>query len=111
MKKTLVAVVALTFAGGLAMAEEWKGVPVVDTHCVGKVKADPDKHARSCALQCSKGGYGLLTSDGTYLKFDAAGDEKTLAALKASSKTDHLRADVTGERSGDTLKVTSIELK
>lgn len=111
MKRTLLAVFVLGLGAGVAGAEEWKGVSVIDTNCLEKVKADPDKHPRSCALQCAKSGYGLLTSDGKYLKFDAAGNEKALAALKASDKADHLRANVTGERDGDTIKVSSLTLQ
>jgi hypothetical protein len=111
MKKMLSAVFVLAVGAGVAAAEEWKGVPVIDTNCLEKVKADPDKHPRSCALQCAKGGYGLLTSDGKYLKFDAAGNEKTVAALKESKKADHLRANVTGDRDGDTIKVSAIALQ
>jgi hypothetical protein len=104
----LLGVAALT--AGAAVAEEWKSVPVVDTHCLSKVKSDPDSHPTSCALQCVKGGYGILTSDGTFLKFDAAGDEKAAAALKATKKTDHLRATVAGTRDGDKLKVSALTL-
>lgn len=104
-----------TFVGLLALpysaaAETWKDVPVVDTLCLSKVKADPDKHTTQCALQCVKGGYGLITMDGAYLKFDAAGNEKTVAALKATKRTDHVRAIVVGDRSGDTIKVTSVTI-
>src|SRR5262249_16664007 len=91
-------------------AETWTGVSVIDTKCLSKVKADPDKHPVACALQCSKGGYGLLTKDGSYLKFDAAGNEKTLAALKATKKSDRSRATVEGDRDGETIKVKSISL-
>jgi hypothetical protein len=111
MKKMLLAVFVLGLGAGMASAEEWKGVSVVDAHCPERVKADPDKHSRACALKCEKGGYGLLTSDGKYLKFDAAGNEKALAALKESKKENHLRANVTGERDGDTIKVSSITLE
>jgi len=104
---TLVGLVALPSMAG---AETWKGVSVVDTSCLAKVKADPDKHTTECALKCSKGGYGLLAPDGSYLKFDAAGNDKTVAALKATKKTDHLRATVEGERQGDSIKVTSIAI-
>lgn len=93
-----------------AAAETWKDVPVVDTLCLSKVKADPDKHTTQCALQCVKGGYGLITTDGTYLKFDASGNEKTVAALKATKRTDHVRAIVVGDRSGDTIKVASVTI-
>ena len=94
----------------VAAAETWMEVPVIDTACLAKVKADPDKHTKECALKCSKSGYGILTTDGAYLKFDAAGNEKTVAAIKATDKTDHLRATVVGERDGETIRVTSIEI-
>jgi hypothetical protein len=103
----LAALLALPMA---AAAETWKNVAVIDTSCLSKVKADPDKHTTECALKCAKGGYGLLGTDGAYLKFDAAGNEKTVAALKATKKTDHLRATVEGARDGDTVKVTSVTL-
>jgi hypothetical protein len=93
-----------------AAAETWKNVSVIDTQCLSRVKDKPDEHATKCALQCAKSGYGFLTADGTYLKFDPAGNEKALAALKATKKTDHLRATVAGDRDGDTIKVTSLSL-
>ena len=106
----LTALLGLTGLPLLAADETWKGVSVIDTMCVSKVKADPDKHTTQCALRCQKGGYGLLTADGAYLKFDEEGNQKTVAALKATKKTDHLRATVVGERSGETVKVTSISV-
>lgn len=109
--RILAGLVALTVAAaGPLTAETWKGVSVVDTMCLSKVKADPDKHTKACALQCSKGGYGLLTSEGTYLKFDEAGNEKTLAALKTTKKTESLRATVEGTKKGETIEVVSITL-
>ncbi len=112
MQKRAVFVVAgLVAFPMVAAAETWQNVPVVDTQCLSKVKADPDKHTTKCALQCSKGGYGLLTTDGTYLKFDAPGNEKTIAALKATKKLDHLRATVVGDRDGENIKVTSVSIE
>ncbi len=113
MKRVALAVVVSVGLGlplSAFAAETWKNVPVVDTKCISKVKANPDAHTTKCALQCEKGGYGLITSEGTYLKFDAAGNGKTVAALKATKKTDHLRATVTGEREGETIKVTSLTI-
>src|SRR5262245_19270307 len=81
-----------------AAAETWKNVVVVDANCSVKVKSDPDAHTTKCALACAKSGFGILAADGTYLKFDAAGNEKIIAALKETKKADHLRATVTGER-------------
>ena len=93
-----------------AAVETYKDVSVVDVNCSKKVAADPDSHPRACALKCEKSGYGIVTSDKQFLKFDAEGNMKIVEALKASDKKDHLRVDVSGEVQGDTLKVTSIKL-
>ena len=93
-----------------AAVETYKDVPVVDVNCSKKVAADPDSHTRACALKCEKSGYGIVTHDKQFVKFDADGNAKIVEALKASDKKDHLRVDVTGDLQGDTLKVTSIKL-
>jgi hypothetical protein len=106
-----VCVAVTLFAAPLVCsAETWKDVSIVDVNCSAKVKANPDAHTRDCAMQCAKSGYGLVTADGTYLKFDSHGNEAALTALKKSQAKDHLRATVTGEREGDTIKVNSLKL-
>ena len=94
----------------IAAAETFKDVPVVDKNCSAKVADNPDSHPRACALKCAASGFGIITSDKKFLKFDSEGDKEITAALKASEKKDHLRADVSGEVQGDTLKVTSVKL-
>jgi len=94
----------------LAAPDNYKDVPVVDVNCSKKVAADPDSHSRACALKCAASGYGIVTKDKQFLKFDAEGNTKIVEALKASDKKDHLRVDVSGDVQGDTLKVTSIKL-
>ena len=91
-------------------AETWKDVSLVDANCSQKVKANPDAHTTKCALGCAKGGYGIFAADGTWLKFDEAGNKLAVEALTATKKTDHLRATVSGERQGDTIKVASLTL-
>ena len=59
---------------------------------------------------CQKSGYGIFTYDQKYLSFDAAGNQKALAALKASKKEDDLIVEVSGEIQNDTIKVTSLKL-
>ncbi len=108
-KVAVLAFAAIGFAGMLA-AETWKNVAFVDAQCVDKVKANPDKHTKKCALSCEDGGYGILTPDGKFLKFDAAGNTQALAALNATTKTDHLRATVEGTLAGDEIKVSSFKL-
>lgn len=110
MRKAVVIFAVAALLPVAALAETWKNAPIVDTNCVARVKADPDKHTTSCALKCEKSGYGLLAADGTYLKFDAAGNARAVAALKATKKTDHLRATVEGDRQGDEILVKSLTL-
>lgn len=71
-----------------------------------------EAHTRQCALmpQCEKSGYGVFTYDQKFLKFDAAGNRKALAALRASKKEDDLKVEVTGEVQGDMIKVASLKL-
>jgi hypothetical protein len=94
----------------IAAAEMWKDVPLIDHNCVNKVKADPDKHTTSCLLMCAGSGYGVLTSDGTWVKLDKKGNQEALAALKATTKTAGIRVTVEGKRSGDMIKVSSLAI-
>jgi hypothetical protein len=116
VRKPLEAVLAFAALAGVlalpALAAETKSyenVSLVDVNCSNKTKDNPDAHTRACALKCAGGGYGVWT-EGQYVKFDAAGNEKAKAALEASSAKDHLRVNVAGELEGDTLKVASLEL-
>jgi hypothetical protein len=110
--KRLAAVLAVVALAGAAAAyaEEWTNVALVDHHCLSKVKADPDSHPTSCLIQCAKSGYGILTTDGTWLKFDKAGNEKALEALKATDKKDHIRVNVTGELKDGEIMVSELSI-
>src|SRR5215813_11335527 len=88
-------------------AETWNGT-LVDIMCKNK---DLASHTTKCAIGCAKSGYGLVLSDGKFVKFDETGNAKTLAALKASSKEKDLKAKVSGSVDGDTVVVSSIELE
>lgn len=107
---SLLVLFGLCAAPVFAAAKSYKDVPVVDVNCSTKVAASPDSHTRECALKCASSGFGIVTQDKHFLKFDANGNEKIVQALKASNKKDHLRVNVSGDLQGDTLKVTSIKL-
>lgn len=107
-----------------ASAAEVKGI-LMDQTCSSKAEVRivsgprleggmivAEAHTRECALMpaCQKSGYGVFTYDQKFLKFDAAGSRKALAALKASKKEDDLKVEVTGEIDGDTIKVASLKL-
>lgn len=90
-----------------ASAETWTGT-VVDVKCKGN---DLAGHTRQCAISCAKGGYGLVTAEGKFLKFDEEGNVKALTALKAAEKDKDLKTKVTGTMDGDVLHVESIALQ
>lgn len=112
MKKlvSVVALLGLWALPALGATESYQNVPLLDVGCSKKAAANPDAHTRDCALMCAKSGYGIVTKDQHFLKFDPAGNEKILSELKASSKKDHLRVNVNGDVKGDTLTVTSVTL-
>lgn len=109
MRKLTVVLLALTFLPSLAVAQDWKDVSLIDAQCSSKAKADPDSHTRACALQCQKAGFGILTAEGDFIKLDAAGNAKALKLLQGTKQADHLRVNVTGERSGDTIAVKDLK--
>src|SRR3954451_24348185 len=101
------AVLSLTLVLTAAAADSFSGT-VVDVMCRGK---DLAGHTRECAVTCAKSGYGMVTAEGKFLKFDEAGNARTLAALKKAAKEKDLKAKVTGTLDGDVLKVRAIELQ
>lgn len=109
MRQTVILLAMAAALGAAAAAEQWQGY-LMDSACAAKMKDKAAAHKAKCALSCSKGGYGLVTSDGKYLKFDEAGNAKALAALKKTSKDQDLTAQVTGTRDGDMIRVESITI-
>ena len=107
MKRMLLLCAGISLFSIGAFAESWNGT-LVDVMCKGK---DLASHTTKCAVGCAKGGYGLVLSDGKFVKFDEAGNAKALTTLKATSKEKDLKAKVSGTLDGDTVKVESIELQ
>ena len=92
---------------GTALADTWTG-SVVDVMCKGK---DLANHTKQCNVSCAKGGYGLVLSDGKFVKFDEMGNAKALAAIKATAKEKDLKAKVTGTLDGEVIRVQTIEIQ
>lgn len=107
MKKFLMTTLAVCALSTGAFAESWSGT-LVDVMCKGK---DLAGHTTKCAVACAKGGYGLVLSDGKFVKFDEGGNAKALAALKSTGKDKDLKAKISGALDGDTVIVSSIELQ
>jgi hypothetical protein len=108
--KILASILALGLMATPALAATFNDVSILDVACSKKSAADADSHTRDCALMCKDSGFGIVTADKKFLKFDASGNAKMLELLKASDKSDHLRVNVTGDVKGDTLAVTSVKL-
>jgi hypothetical protein len=106
MKRLAILTAAASLLSVAAFAETFNGT-VVDVMCKGK---DLASHTKKCAVGCAKGGYALVTSDGKFIKFDEVGNAKALAALKATSKENDLKATVEGTMDGDVLQVSSIAI-
>ena len=111
MKKTALLLLTAAMFAVPAMAETWKNAAVVDKMCSEKAKSNPDAHTRACALQCKGSGFGIVTEKGEFLPFDDAGNKKMSAALASTNKKDHLRAEVTGTRNGNTIQVEQLTLQ
>ncbi len=90
---------------------------LVDVSCTRenqqKPRADfPQKHSRKCLQMdpCEQSGYGLLTRDNKFYRFDAAGNAQAKKAIAASTKERDITATVTGTVSGDSIAVSSVQL-
>lgn len=112
MKTSAFAFLAMIAALPLSAAvQTWTNVPLIDQKCSTKfTPSTVGTHTRGCAIACQSSGYGILTSDGAFLKFDKDSSQKALDELKSSKAKDHLHATVTGELEGNTVKVQSIKL-
>ena len=107
MKKFATVALFATLCAGLAAAETLSGT-LVDVMCKGK---DLAGHTTKCAIACSKSGYGVVMGDGKFVKFDEAGNAKTLALLKTTAKEKDLKVKVNGAVDGETVAVESVELQ
>jgi hypothetical protein len=110
MRKTFLLLSLTVIWSVAALAGEWQGY-LMDASCAAKMKDKAAAHKAKCALSCAKGGYGIVTAEGKFVKFDETGNAKALEALKATTKDQDLMAKVTGSKQGDVIKVESITIQ
>lgn len=114
MIRTFLVIGLLSMSLPLA-AEAIDGI-LVDKTCASGIEKRgyqaAERHTRKCALmpKCQENGYGVVTDDGKFLKFDAAGDEKALAALKETTEEEGLVVLIEGKIEGDTVAVKSLRI-
>jgi hypothetical protein len=116
MRTLLLVSLLLIALGTLAYAAEVQGI-LLDRMCSTKIVQNKDQkaaqaHTRECGLMpdCVSAGYGVLTADGKFVTLDAAGNAKAQAALKASKKKDNIKVQVTGDQTGDAMKVSAVKI-
>jgi hypothetical protein len=99
----------------LAAAADIDGI-LVDRHCAPKIAKGGQKaaqaHTQECSLMpdCVAAGYAVFTADNKLINLDAAGNKTAEAALRASQKKNDLRVQVSGEVTGDSIKVATLKL-
>jgi hypothetical protein len=83
--------------------QTWSGL-LVDAACKSK------DAAMSCEATDRTQSFGLQTSDGKLIKFDASGNTKARTAFRSAGKKGAVSATVKGTMSGDVVRVESVDI-
>lgn len=117
MKRVLLAVSLLFAVSSMPLAAEKVEGYLVDKMCSAEVLkggADAAKaHTKECALMdsCKDSGFGVVTADGKFIKFDADGDKMAVKMLGFEDSEDNIQAVVNGKVKGDTIAVIALQLR
>ena len=70
-------------------------------------------HPKDCLEKddCEKSGFGVLTDDKKFIKFDAAGNQQAKKFIAELTKKSDIKVAVTGNVDGDQIAVSKIELQ
>ncbi len=112
----LILVVALALGGAGVWASDSKTMTgyLMDTTCAKKhagEKGFAETHDKDCLQMCAEGGFGVLTGDGKFVKFDGQGNKKVAQLLKDTQRDTGWKISVTGVMKGSMLAVESISLQ
>ena len=110
MRETLTLGTLFLVSALLAGGAEFNG-HLMDTMCAAKKLDQASSHTAQCMKDCATSGFGLVTKDGKYLKFNEGGNAKALKALKADNRQANLQVKVTGELKGSVIWVDSIAMQ
>lgn len=84
---------------------------LIDRHCFAAFQNHVADHTRDCLLRCAASVYGLVDAQGHFRPFDAKGNRSALAAVRASTKRNHLWVTVRAKRSdAPMLEVQELQL-
>jgi hypothetical protein len=117
LRKLCLLGMGVTLLAGLGLAEQRTLTGyLIDKACAAdtlkKGEAAAKGHDVGCALmeECAESGFGVITSDNKFIAFDDAGNKQAVAALQSSKKKTDLRVTVTGDVTGDNIKVASLKM-
>ena len=105
----LVMLMPMVASAADAAPGEWTG-HLMDTMCARNLLDKASSHTTECMKMpnCKGSGFGLVTKEGKYIKFDEAGNAKALKELERSGKEDNLLVTVTGRMRGGMIRVASV---
>ena len=95
MKRILITVCTLFVALSAPLSAEKVEGYLIDKACSAKVAKEgvdaAKTHTKDCALMpnCKDSGYGVVTADGKFLKFDKDGDRMAARMLDSRAKGQH----------------------
>jgi hypothetical protein len=106
--KTFLLVTCVAFAATTLSAAEWTGY-LMDTMCAASRLDKAASHTTECMKSCKQSGFGLVTKEGKYIKFNEAGNIKALNELERTGKQAELLVKVSGDMKGNVILVESVK--
>ena len=113
MKRILITLCTLFVALAAPLTAEKVEGYLVDEMCSAKVVKEgvdaAKAHTKGCAMGCKDSGFGVVTADGKFVKFDDDGDRMALKMLNLTDDEDNIKVVVNGKVEGDTMSVVAIQ--
>jgi hypothetical protein len=122
MLLTMHLIILLSLSSAFAYAGTWSGA-LVDSKCfeIAERNVNPtdtltyvDRDQNQEVHHCSPGAktkvFAVVQHDGVALKLDSVGNAKAVEIVRKTVKTFPLAIVITGEMSGNTIKVASISM-
>ncbi len=114
MKRLIPILFAALGAGAFAADNSVQGY-LIDVSCAARNSGKPGfaaGHGRTCLRMpsCADSGYGVLTDDRQFIKFDANGNEQARKLLADMTQETAIKVDVRGTLDGDHITVANLRL-
>lgn len=108
MRTKMLLLPVVLLATSAAWAGEWTGY-LMDSMCAPSMREKAASHTADCIRKCASSGFGIVTEDGAYLKFNEKGNALALNALDQSKKEERLEVKVSGKLASGMIRVETLE--